>query len=181
MFGLAAKWKRRSQDRLDRLALEIDAIAGRDQLLVEESSQADRIRAEGAASLYGTCRKFVDELNGRLKEPALMLDPPQWNPDSFDDSRSNLLQISLRGRLLQIEFSATDEPYSTEEYRHRYTLEGSVHSFNQNFLERDTVDEQMIFYCAHEAAPAWHFFDPRTYRNGVVSVEYLASELERLL
>ncbi len=174
-------WKRRSQDRLGRLALAIEAIAGRDQLVMDESSQVDRIRAEGAACLYQICRKFVDELNGRLKEPALVLDPPEWNLESFDDSRANLLQISLRGRLLQIEFSATDEPYSTEEYRHRYVLEGSVHSFNQNFLERDTVDEQMIFFCAHEAAPVWHFFDPRTYRNGLVSTDYLASELERLL
>lgn len=175
------KWKRRSQDRLTRLAREIEAIAGRDQLLMDESSLVDGIRAEGAASLYDTCRKFVDELNGRLKEPALMLDPPQWTPDSFDDSRPNLLQISLRGRLLQIEFSATDEPYSTEEYRHRYVLEGAVRSFNQNFLERDTVDEQMIFFCAHESVPVWHFFDPRTYRSGLVSMEYLTSELERLL
>jgi hypothetical protein len=148
---------------------------------MDESSQVDRIRAEGAASLYGMCRKFVDELNGKLKEPILVLDPPQWNPDSFDDSRVNLLQISLRGRLLQIEFAATDEPYCTEDYRHRYVLEGAVHSFNQNFLERDTVDEQMIFFCAHEAVPVWHFFDPRTYRNGLVTMEYLASELERLL
>jgi hypothetical protein len=181
LFGLAAIWKRRSLDRLDRLALAIEAIAGRDQVVMDESSQVDRIRAEGAAGLYGVCRKFVDELNGRLKDPALVLDPPQWDQDSFDDSRPNLLQISLRGRLLQIEFSATDEPYSTEEYRHRYVLEGSVHSFNQNFLERDTVDEQMIFFCAHEPTAVWHFFDPRTYRSGLVSVEYLASELERLL
>ena len=181
MFGLSVKWKGRSLDRLGRLALAIEASAGRDQLRMDESSHVDRLRAEGAASLYGICRKFVDELNGRLKEPALMLDPPQWDADSFDDSRPNLLQISLRGRLLQIEVSATDEPYSTEEYRHRYVLEGAVRSFNQNFLESDTVDEQMIFFCAHDAVPVWHFFDPRTYRNGLVSTEYLASELQRLL
>ncbi len=175
------KWKRRSQDRLTRLAQEIEAIEGRDQSLIDESAQVDRLRGEGAAGLYAVCRKFVDEVNGKLKEPALVLDPPEWTTESFDDSRPNLLQISLRGRLLQVEFAATDEPYSTEEYRHRYVLQGAVRSFNQNFLERDTVDEQMIFFCAHEADPKWHFFDPRTYRSGLFSMDYLATELERLL
>jgi len=123
----------------------------------------------------------VDELNGRLTQPALVLDPPDWNADSFRDSGANLLQISLRGRLLQLEYAATDEPYSSEDFRHRYVLRGGVRSFNQNFLEQDTVDEQQIFYCPHDTGATWHFFDARTYRTGLLSLDYLASELERLL
>lgn len=175
------KWKRHSQDRLDRLARAIEAIAGRDMRLVDESAMVDRHREEGAAALYKVCREFVDQVNGRLTQPVLVLDPPEWNAEAFDEDAANLFQISLRGRLLQIEYAATEEPYSTEEFRHRYVLRGGVRSFNQNFLDRNTVDEQMIFYCPNDSGAAWHFFDPRTYRTGLITMEYLASELERLL
>lgn len=175
------KWKRHTQDRLTRLAQAIEAIAGRDQRLIDESTLVDRLREEGAAAIYGICRVFVDDLNGRLSKPALVLDPPDWSSDRFDDSGPNLLQISLRGRLLQLEYAATEEPYSTEDFRHRYVLRGGVRSFNQNFLEQDTVDEQQIFYCPHESGATWHYFDARTYRTGLLSVDYLAAELERLL
>lgn len=141
----------------------------------------ERLREEGGAALYRICRDFVDDLNSRLSQPALVLDPPDWNPENFDEDGANLYQISLRGRLLQIEFSATDEPYSTEEFRRRYVLRGGVRSFNQKFLDRDTVDEQLIFYCPHESGAAWHFFDARTYRTGLVTADYLATEMERLL
>jgi hypothetical protein len=178
---LAGKWKRRPQERLDRLAQAIEAIGGHDERVVEESAHVDRLREEGGAALYRLCREFVDELNTRLSQPVLVLDPPDWNPENFDEDGANLYQISLRGRLLQIEYCATDEPYSTEEFRHRYVLRGGVRSFNQNFLDRDTVDEQMIFFCPRSAGAAWHFFDPRTYRTGLVTSDYLAAELERLL
>ncbi len=173
--------KRRSQDRLGRLAQAIEAIEGHDQRLINESALVDRLRSEGAAALYMVCRQFVDSLNEKLSQPALVLDPPEWGPDNFNEDGTNLFQISLRGRLLQVEYTATDEPYSTEEFRHRYVLRGGVRSFNQNFLDRDTVDEQMIFFCPHDAGAAWHFFDPRTYRTGLVTIDYLAVELERLL
>jgi len=181
LFGSAVKWKRRSQDRLDRLAAAIDAIAERDRKLVDESADVERLREQGAAAIYKLCREFTDALNARLASPALNLDPADWKDNSFDDTGSNLLQISLRGRLLQIEYAATDEPYSSEDFRHRYVLRGCVRSFNQDFLERDTVDEQQIFYCPIESRAEWHFFDARTYRTGLVSIDYLAAELERLL
>jgi hypothetical protein len=178
---LAVKWKRRSPDRLGRLAQAIEAIAGHDQKLIDENSLVDSLRREGAAGLHLLCREFVDDLNARLTRPSLVLDPPEWDPVNFDEDTPNLFQISLRGRLLQLEFAATDEAFSTEDFRHRYTLRGGVRSFNQDFLEQDTVDEQQIFYCHTETGDAWHFFDARTYRTGRLSVDYLAAELERLL
>ncbi|HVW11187.1 MAG TPA: hypothetical protein VHC90_21530 [Bryobacteraceae bacterium] len=178
---MAGKWKHRPQHRLDRLAQAIEAIAGRDQRLIEESALVERLREEGGAALYRVCREFVDELNARLSEPTLVIDPPDWSIENFDEDGANLYQISLRGRLLQIEYSATDEPYSTEEFRHRYVLRGGIRSFNQKFLDRDTVDEQLIFFCPHESGAEWHYFDPRTYRTGLVTTDYLAAELERLL
>ena len=174
------KW-RSPRDRLGRLARAIEAIAGQDQRLIDESALVEKLRIEGALSLHAICREFVDDLNGRMSQPALVLDPPDWNADGFNDGGPNLIQVSLRGRLLQFEYEATEEPYSTEDFRHRYVLRGGVHSYNQNFLDRDTVDEQQIFYCPHDAGAAWHFFDARTYRTGLVTLDYLAGELERLL
>ncbi len=175
------KWKRHSPDRLARLALAIDAIEDQDKRLLDDSELVDRLREQGAAALHQLCRDFVDQLNGKLKHPALVLDPPEWTPENFNDSAPNLFQISLRGRLLQLEFSAPDEPYSTEDFRHRYVLRGGVRSFNQDLLEQDTVDEQQIFFCPLESGATWHFFDARTYRTGLLSIDYLAIELERLL
>lgn len=175
------KWKRRSPDRMTRLAKAIDAIAGQDEKLIEEEKRVRRLREEGAAALYRLCRIFVDDLNARLAQPSLVLDPPRWNPAGFNNSGPNLLQISLRGRLLQLEFAATEELYSNEDFRHRYVLRGGVRSFNQDLLEQDTVDEQQIFYCPTDSGAAWHFFDVRTYRTGLLSADYLATELERLL
>jgi hypothetical protein len=182
---LAVKWKRSTEDRLIRLAEKIEKVASQDQKAIDEGAEVDRLREEGAAGLYRLCRDFVDDLNSRLSQPALIIDPPDWGADSFRDGGTNLFQISLRGRLLQLEFTSTDEPYSTEDFRHRYVLRGGVRSFNQNFLEQDTVDEQHIFFCAggdHPGiGPAWHFFDARTYRTGLLSADYLAAEMERLL
>jgi hypothetical protein len=175
------KWIHQPQDRLGRLAKAIEAIAEQDEKLLNESETVDRLREEGAAAIYKICRNFVDELNRRLSQPVLVLDPPEWNAGNFSDSRPNLLQISLRGRLLQFEFEATDEPYSSEDFRYKYVLRGGVRSFNQNLLENDTVDEQQIFFCPHETGAHWHYFDPRTYRTGTLSMDYLAGELERLL
>ena len=53
------KWKRHSQDRLGRLAAAIEAIAGRDQTLIEESNRVDRLREEGAAAIYNLCRQWT--------------------------------------------------------------------------------------------------------------------------
>ena len=166
---------------MSRLAAAIEAIAGRDQSLIDESALVDKLRDEGAAALHKLCRDFVDDLNGRLTQPVIVLDPAEWNPDNFNDSGPNLLQISLRGRLLQLEYAPTEEPYSTEDFRHRYVLRGGVRSFNQDLLEHDTVDEQQIYFCPHDTGAVWHFFDARTYRTGFLEMEYLCTELERLL
>ncbi len=148
---------------------------------MNQSLRTEGERLEGAEALYRTCREFVDDLNGRLPEPILVLDPPEWNREGFNEAGPNLLQISLRGRLLQIEYEATNEPNCTEDFRHPYILQGGVRSFNQDFLDRDRVDEQRIFYCPSKSGARWHFFDARTYRTGQVNLDYLASELERLL
>jgi hypothetical protein len=166
---------------MDRLAESIEAISGRDRQLVDESARVDRLRTKGAAGLHAICRGFVEALNGRLTEPALLLDPPDYRENTYRDSGSNLFQINLRGLLLQIEFEVTDELYSTEEFRRPYILQGAIRSFNQDLLDRNTMDEQTIFYCPGEGEGKWYYIDSRTYRTGVVTPDFLASEMQRLV
>lgn len=181
MFGLAAKWKRKRQDRLTRLAAAIEAIGETDRRLIAQSAEVDRLRLDGAIDLYSICSTFVGKVNEKLSEPAVLLDPPAFDESSYNDGGVNLFQINLRGRILQIEFSPTSELYEQDDFRHPYVLRGAVRSFNQDFLENGSIDEQMIFYCTHNDTAHWYFFDGRTYRSGRVSENYLIAELERLL
>ena len=135
----------------------------------------------GAAELHGICRGFVDSLNSRLAAPSILLDPPLYSPGVFTQNGPNIFQINLRGRLLQIEFAATEELYSTDDFRRPYTLYGTVRSFNQELLSMNIIDEQTIYYCPEGGAARWHYFDCRTYRSGRVTADFLAVELERLL
>jgi hypothetical protein len=166
---------------LTRLARAIEEIGDRDRRLVDESTHVDRLRQKGAVDLYAICRLFVDKVNDKLSEPAILLDPPSWSEGNYNDGGSNLFQINLRGRLLQIEFTATEELYARDDFRRPYVLRGAVRSFNQDFLDHNSVDEQMIFYCPHDGGAVWYFFDGRTYRTGRVAEDYLVSEMERLL
>lgn len=181
MFSWNAKWRGNRPDRLTRLAKAIDAIGEQDRNLVAESTRIDQLRAQGAVELHEICRKFVEKLNLRLADPAVLLDPPVYAPEHYNDSGPNLFQINLRGRLLQIEFEATEELYSRDDFRQPYILRGSVRSFNQNLLDQHGVDEQMIFFCPRGPQAVWHFLDGRTYRSGVVSEDYLISQMEHLL
>jgi hypothetical protein len=177
---LAEKWKRKRPDRLTRLATAIDAIAARDRELIAESTYVEELRSGGAAALHGICRAFVDKVNSRLAEKAVILDPPAFAESHFDEG-GTLFQINLRGRLLQMEFAATEQLYEKDDFKKPYVLRGTVRGFNQDLLAQNTVDEQLIFYCPHTGGAEWHYFDERTYRTGRIGEDYLISEMERLL
>lgn len=181
MFGWAVKWKTNRPDRLSRLAEAIEAISESDRKLIAQSTLVDQLRTKGAVDLYRICSAFVDKVNDKLPEPAIVLDPPSFSEESYNDAGQNLFQINLRGRILQMEFGPTDELYEDDDFRRPYVLRGSVRSFNQDLLEHGSVDEQMIFYCPEKDNAFWYFFDGRTYRSGRVAENYLVSEMEQLL
>lgn len=181
MFGLAAKWKARRRNRLDRLAQAIEAIGARDLQMVDEAARVDELRRRGVAELYRICRTFVGALNGKLSAPVLLLDPADYSAANYNDAGPNLFQINLRGRLLQLAFEATGELYSTEDFTLPYVLHGAVRSFNQDRLDRHTVEEQGIYYCPAGDNAHWYYFDRRTWRTGRVNEDFLAAEMERLI
>ncbi len=181
MFGLAAKWKKNRPDRLTRLARAIEAIGETDRRLIAQSAEVDRLRIRGAMDLWRICSTFVSKVNEKLPEPSVLLDPPAYHENSYNDGGVNLFQINLRGRILQIEFAPTADLYEQDDFRHPYVLRGAVRSFNQDFLENHTVNEQMIFYCPRDETAHWFYFDARTHSTGRVGENYLIAELERLL
>ncbi|HEX4275272.1 MAG TPA: hypothetical protein VHZ74_07965 [Bryobacteraceae bacterium] len=185
MFGWAAKWKERRPDRLTRLARAIESIAESDRKVIDESTRVDDLRAQGALDLHRICSAFVDKVNAKLSDPAILLDPAVFEERNYNDGGLNLFQINLRGRILQIEFGPTDELYEDDDFRRPYVLRGAVRSFNQDLLDHGSIDEQMIFYCPSDHSSSndarWHFFDGRTHRSGLVAEHYLITEMERLL
>ena len=167
--------------RLKRLAGSIDALAERDRQLMNHAKEMAALRRKAAAALHGVCAEFVTSVNRLLSQTEMLLDPVDFPQEAFRPEGSNLVQISVRGRILQVEFSSTDELVSTEDFRIPYTLEGSVRAFNQALLEKDRIEEQLIFYTLEDKNGLWRFFDARTYRSGVFDQEYLAGLMEQLL
>jgi hypothetical protein len=178
---LAAKWKRNRPDRLDRLAQAIELLGDHDRNLVDESARAGRLRIRGATELHAICQAFIGALNEKLSKPAVLLDPSEYSEDRYRDGAPCLFQINLRGRLLQLEFEATGELYSREDFRRPYVLSGAVRSFNQELLDHNTIGEKAIFYCPEKEDGYWYYFDSRTYRTGRLTQDFLIAELQKLL
>jgi hypothetical protein len=167
--------------RLQRLAERIEALAEKDAGVLRRATEIAALREAAAVDLYAICADFVSSVNRLLAGPEIVLDPPGFTPDSFREDLPNLLQINVRGRILQVSFSATGELVSTEDFRVPYTLEGAVRAFNQELLDKDLIEEQLIFYTVENHKKMWRFFDARTYRSGPFDQEYLIGLMEQLL
>ncbi len=167
--------------RLKRLAAQIDALAEKDEKLLQHARKMAELRKSAAAGLHRVCGDFVQSLNGLLARAEVALSPSEYSGEAFQENGSNLFQIAVRGRILQIEFTATPALTSTEDFRIPYTLEGSIRAFNQDLLDRSLIEEQLIFFTLEKHGGAWRFFDARTYRSGPLDQEYLVSLLEQLL
>jgi hypothetical protein len=92
-----------------------------------------------------------------------------------------MIQINVRGRILQVEFKTTVELVSTEDFRIPYTVEGHIRAFNQELLDKHIIEEQLIFYTLEKERNMWRFFDARTYRSGPFDQSYLISLMEQLI
>lgn len=166
---------------MKRLAQSIDSLLEKDERLLRRAREVAETRREAATDLHAICREFVGNLNRMLERSAVDLDPPTLGDQAFQEDVPSLIQINVRGRILQIVFRATGELVSTEDFRVPYTLEGTVRAFNQELLEKDLIEEQLIFFTMEKHKKMWRFFDPRTYRSGPFDVEYLIGLMEQLI
>jgi hypothetical protein len=167
--------------RLRHLAENIEALTKKDELVLSRAREIVELRHLAVRELHAVCSDFVGSLNQLLSHPMVHLDPPELRPDGFREDAANLIQINVSGRLLQIEFKATAELISTEEFRVPYTLEGTVRAFNQKLLDQDLIEEQLLFYTLEHHRRMWRFFDARTYRSGPFDREYLVTLMEEIV
>lgn len=169
------------EKRLKRLAERIEALARKDEQLLEQVKRVEQMRRQAAVELHAVCARFVAELNRLVNGSPLEFDPPEYCLDSFRAEGANLFQINIRGRILQVEFAAGEKLVATEEFRIPYILEGAVRCFNQELLDREAVEEHLLFYCLEKKRNVWRFFEPRTYHSGEFDTEYLLTMLEKLV
>jgi hypothetical protein len=169
------------KNRLKKLAGAIEALAEKDSALVQKTQEIALLRRQAAVELHSICGHFVSQINQHLSSTQVQFDPPDYSHESFRDGGVNLLQINVRGRILQIEFASTLEMISTENFRVPHILEGSIRCFNQDFLEHAEIEEQFIFYCLERKQKLWRFFDARTYRSGPFDQPYLISLMEQVV
>ncbi len=167
--------------RLKRLAERIEKLKERDESAIRYARHIAGLRKDAATQLHGLMARFVGSVNQWLTDCQVALDPPELNPDSMPEPGPFLFQINIRGRILQMQFAATPELISREEFRIPYTLAGSVRAFNQQMLDKDLIEEQLIFYTVEKHHHGWRFFDGRTYRSGYLDEEYLISLWEQLV
>jgi hypothetical protein len=169
------------RDRLKKLAKSLETLARKDESFIRRAEEIGSLRRHAAMELHGICSDFVRQLNQLLVEIELQFDPQKYSPDYFQDNGLNLFQINARGRILQIKFEATPELTSTEEFRVPYILSGAIRCFNQQLLEKDLIEEQLLFYTLEKSRNLWRFFDARTYRSGPFDTDYLTSLMEQLV
>jgi hypothetical protein len=168
-------------DRLKKLAKSIDRLVEKDEEQLRRTREMVTLRSKAAGQLYGVCAAFVHAVNDLTSRAEVTLDPPAYEPANFRDHESNLFQVNARGRILQIEFQATEELTSSEDFRIPYALHGSVRGFNQEMLEQNLIREQLLFYTLEKTGNMWRFFDARTYRTGPFDEDYLIGLLEQLV
>lgn len=178
---MSEKGAQAAQNRLRRLAESIDALTEKDESLLRYTKEMVALRRRAAVELYQICAGFVTSINSLLTRGPVILDPPEFLPDSFQEENSNLIQMNVRGRILQVEYSATVELSSTEDFRIPYTLEGFVRAFNQKLLDKNLIEEQLIFYTVEKSGSMWRFFDARTYRSGPFDQDYLIGLMEQIM
>src|ERR1051326_886074 len=168
-----ANQERVQENRLKRLAASIEALAQKDAIRQGHARDTVELRRAAAVEIHGVCANFVESVNRLLSRPALTLDPAEFPATAFQEDTMNLIQINARGRILQVSFEATPELVSTEDFRIPYTLAGSVRAFNQELLEKDLIEEQLLFLTVEKQGGLWRFFDARTYRSGAFDQDYL--------
>lgn len=170
-----------SIDRLRRLAEHIAELARKDEERIKRELEVAEQRLHGARELHQVCSDFVSALNSLLPRAIVELSPAEFTAGTFHDAGENLYQINITGRLIQIEFRATDTVFSTEKYRVPYILEGEIRCFDQDALDRAVIPVDSLFYCVERGAQSWVVFDPRTHHATDFDRDLLITSMERFV
>jgi len=171
----------RAGERLEKLARRIESASQQDEERLVKVREAERLRSRAALELHSLCAALVEAVNGLLTKPAVELSPPDYSEASFRETGANVFQINVSGRMVHLEFQATETLSSTERFRIPYILEGAVRAFNQELLDLAVVPEQLLFCCPGRGRLDWLWFDPRTQHSGPLDQDRLITLFEQLL
>jgi hypothetical protein len=170
------------QDRLSRLARQIETSAQQDEHLTLKASEIAALRRQAACAIHSVCADFVGSVNRLLPASAVLeLAPPEYPEALFRDTGINLIQINARGRVVQVAFQATEQLVSTRKYKIPYILEGEVRAYNQQMLEHTEIEDYLLYFCMEKDRNLWRVFDWRTNHSGPFDRELLVSLMERLI
>jgi len=170
------------QDRIVRLAKQIDDDIRKDHHLLLTESEVVDLRRRAAIELHSICADFVASVNRQLSPPPVLeLAPPEYAEEMFRESGVNLFQVNTQGRIIQIVFESVPAIFSTKKFRIPYILEGEVRAYNQEMLERTQIRSQALFFCLEEKRNTWHYFEWLNGRTGAFGRDQLVSLLERLV
>jgi hypothetical protein len=170
-----------SEARMQKLAQRIGALAQKDEQLLQYSRQIGDLRIAAAREIHGICAGFVSAINQLLPGRDLSIDPSEFREELFDEDVPYLIQLGVRGRVLQIQFQATEDLESTEDFRVPYILEGTIRAFNQDLLDRSKIEEQLLFFTLERPNNQWRYFDPPTHRSAAFDRDYIVSLMEQLI
>lgn len=168
-------------ERIARLAKQIGSEIRKEQHLLLTTDEIIEHRRQGAKELHSICADFAASVNRLLAPPVLELTPSEFTPEMFRESGANVFQINAQGRIVQITFESTPQKFSTEKFLIPYILEGELHAYNQEMLERTQVRSQALFYCVEAKQNAWHYFEWVRGRTGIFGRDQLVNLLERLV
>jgi hypothetical protein len=169
------------EERFRKLAGRIEELRRKDEEAFESRRRVLEARRTAVQRLWDTCRNFSDLLNGYIGETRVVLTPPE-PPEEYDEDRPTQFVLNARGRILLLELRVPSHLVSRENFNKPYIFEGDIRFFNQELLESERVEEHSLFFCPGEGdSGEWVFFNGRSYKSGVVDVDYLASLLEQIL
>jgi hypothetical protein len=165
---------------LQRLVQKLDELPAKDELRVRQARELLDRQDRGGQQLFDHCQELVTLVNSRASNLRLDLSPESFE-GRYLDQNGCLFQINASGRIVQITLLTREQAPCTEHFRLPYILRGTIRWFNQEFLDRQEIAEQPIFYCMDRNEGRWRYMDAKTRRLGVVSSEFLAEILEQLL
>jgi hypothetical protein len=168
-------------ERIARLAKQIGIEFRKERHLLLSDGDILELRREGAMKLHAICAELAVSVNRLLSPPVLDLTPPEYFPETFRDSGTNLIQLNAHGRIVQLVFEATRDKFSTDKFLIPYILEGEVRAYNQEMLDRMQVQSQALFYCLEDKGNSWHYFEWLHGRTAAFGREQLVSLLERVV
>jgi hypothetical protein len=169
------------EDRIARLARQIGEEVRKEHHLLLTDGEVLELRQRGAEALFAICADFAATVNRHLAPPVLELAPPDYSPEMFRNSGTNLFQLNAHGRIVQLAFESTRDRFSTEKFLIPYILEGEVRAYNQEMLERTQVRSLALFFCMEENRNGWRYYEWANGRTGVFDRDQLVGLMERIV